>query len=246
MNLLRALRLSPKSVVALSGGGGKTTLMFRMADELAVAGQHVITTMTTRIFVSQMAQAPACMVLHGEQALLAQLSEALSEHGHVLVAGGTALEQDKVAGVPRELVDHLIAHPATDAVVVEADGSRRRPFKAPAAHEPVIPASTTVVVPVVGLDILGKRLTAEHVHRPEIVAALTGAVQGDPVTLELIAAILAHPQGGAKGLPPGARVDPLSQQGRKRDSTSRSATNRASLAGPPDRRQRGHRRSAGG
>lgn len=209
MKLVSAFRLRPKDVVALTGGGGKTTLMFRLADELVAAGQHVVTTMTTKIFVSQMARAPVCLTLRGEHTLLAQLPEALSDHGHVLVAGGTVVAQDKVEGVAPEFVDRLAAHPAVDAVIVEADGARRRSLKAPAPHEPVIPASATVIVPVVGLDVLGRPLTAEHVHRPELVAALTGVAPGTPVTPELIAALLAHPQGGARGVSPGARLMPF-------------------------------------
>ena len=209
MLLSHALSLGSKEVIALSGGGGKTTLMFRLAAELAVAGQRVVTTMTTRIFVSQMAQAPHTLVLHGEGALLAQLPEALAEHGHVLIAGSTMVEQDKVQGVPPEFLDRIAAQPAVDVVIVEADGSRRLPFKAPAQHEPVIPSSTTILVPVVGLEVVGRPLIAGQVHRPEIVAALSGAALGDPVTPEMIAAVLAHPEGGGKGLPPGARLAPF-------------------------------------
>src|SRR5262249_16417193 len=91
-------------------------------------------------------------------------------------------------------------------LVNEADGSRMRPFKAPAAHEPVIPAATTLVVPVVGADVLGQPLDAEHVHRPELVSALTGATVGVPVTPEIVAGVLAHPDGGRQGVPADARV----------------------------------------
>ncbi len=209
MNFISALRFAAPGVIALTGGGGKTTLMFRLADELVSAGRRVVTTMTTKIFVSQMAHAPACLRLHDEAELLARLPEVLSEYGHVLVAGGTIVEQEKVQGVAPEFVDRLAGQPAVDAVIVEADGSRGRPFKAPAAHEPVIPAGATVVAPVVGMDVVGKPLTADHVHRPEVVAALTGAALGDPVTPELIAAVLAHPAGGAKGLPPTGRLIPF-------------------------------------
>jgi molybdenum cofactor cytidylyltransferase len=209
MFLSHAFSLGTKEVIALSGGGGKTTLMFRLAAELTAAGQRVVSTMTTRIFVSQMAQAPHTLVLHGEGALLAQLPEALAEYGHVLIAGGTMVEQDKVEGVPPELLDRIAAQPAVDVVIVEADGSRRLPFKAPAQHEPVIPSSTTLLVPIVGLDVVGKPLVAGQVHRPELVAALSGAALGDPVTPEMIAAVLAHREGGAKGLPPGARLVPF-------------------------------------
>jgi probable selenium-dependent hydroxylase accessory protein YqeC len=81
-----------------------------------------------------------------------------------------------------------------------------RPFKAPAAYEPVIPEETTVVVPVVGSDVFGKMLDAEHVHRPELIAALTGAPLGAPITPEMVARVLTHPDGGRKGVPAGARV----------------------------------------
>jgi probable selenium-dependent hydroxylase accessory protein YqeC len=91
-------------------------------------------------------------------------------------------------------------------VINEADGARTLPFKAPADHEPVIPSNTTLVVVMVGIDAVGQPLDATHVHRPEQVAALTGARLGDPLTPEQIAAVLTHPQGGLKSVPPHARV----------------------------------------
>ncbi|MGC8781259.1 MAG: selenium cofactor biosynthesis protein YqeC [Anaerolineae bacterium] len=209
MHLTSALRLRPGEIIALVGAGGKTALMFRLADELAAAGRRVVTTMTTKIFVSQRARAPIALALQDEDALLAQLPETLSRFGHVLVTGEAVVEQDKIQGVPPQFVDRLANHEAVDAVIVEADGSRRKPFKAPAAHEPVIPAAATLVVPVVGLDVLGKPLTAEFAHRPEIAAALAGISVGDPVTPELIATIVAHPLAGAKGVPAGARLIPF-------------------------------------
>lgn len=209
MNLATALRVQPKDVVALVGGGGKTTAMFRLADELAAAERRVVSAMTTKIFVSQMERAPGRLVWREEESLLAQLPGALAEHRHVLIAGGAIVEEGKVQGVPPVLLDRVAAHPAVDAVIVEADGSRRLPFKAPAAHEPVIPASATVVAPMVGLDVLGQPLDEAHVHRPGLVAALTGAALGDPVTSEMIAAVLAHPDGGARGLPARARLMPI-------------------------------------
>jgi len=209
MQLSHALRMHPKEVVVLVGGGGKTTLMFRLADELAASGRRVVTTMTTRIFVGQMDRAPARLVTEDEDALLASLPRALETHRHVIVAGEVIVEQDKVQGVPPALLDRITLVPEVDAMIIEADGSRRLPFKAPASHEPVIPTSATVIVPIVGLDVLGQPLDTEHVHRPQIVAELTGAALGDPVTPAIIAAVLAHPQGGAKDVPPNARLIPF-------------------------------------
>jgi molybdenum cofactor cytidylyltransferase len=156
-----------------------------------------------------MSRAPAYLIAEDEEALPAQLPGALAMHRHVLVAGSVHVETDKVAGIAPALVDRIAGQPAVNAVIVEADGSRRLPFKAPASHEPVVPDSTSILVPVVGLDVLGKPLTPEHVHRPHIVAELTGATLGDPVTVEMVAATLAHPGGGAKGLRPGALLVPF-------------------------------------
>ncbi len=212
MLLHEALRIRAKDVVALTGGGGKTTLMFRLAEELVTDGRSVVTTMTTRIFVGQMARAPGRLVLSGEATLLAQLPAALAEHHHVIIAGATVVEQDKVEGIPSSLIARVAALNTVDVVIVEADGSRRLPFKAPAAHEPVVPPAATLVVPVVGLKVIGQPLTPVHVHRPELVAALTGAALGDSVTPEMVAAVLAHPEGGAKGVPAAARLVPFLNQ----------------------------------
>jgi len=184
-------------------------LMCRLARELAAADKQVVTTTTTHIFVDQMSLAPARLVLKGERTLLARLSEALAENKHVMAVGHTIVETDKAGGLSPEFIDRLAAQPCVDAVIIEADGARMLPFKAPASHEPVIPASASIVVPVVGLDVLGRPLTAEHVHRPHLVARLTGAALGDPVTPAMIATVLAHPNGGAKDVPPAACLMPF-------------------------------------
>jgi molybdenum cofactor cytidylyltransferase len=196
-------------MIALVGAGGKTTLMFRLAAELTATGRRVVTTMTTKIYTGQMALTPASLVLADEGVGLARLPALLAEHRHVLVVGRPAAEPEKMQGVEPALLDSLVASGLADAIILEADGARRLPFKAPADHEPVIPARAAIVVPVVGLGVIGQPLDGEHVHRPERVAALTGAALGDRVTPALVAAVLAHPQGGAQGRPPSARLVPF-------------------------------------
>ncbi len=112
---------------------------------------------------------------------------------------------DKAAGFPPEVIDHLYATTSADYVLVEADGARRRPLKAPAAHEPVIPATAGVVVVVAGLDALG-RTVGDAAHRPERVALLTGCSEDDRITPAVVAGVLGHDEGGLKGVPESARV----------------------------------------
>lgn len=204
MKLTDALGMTADEIVALVGGGGKTTAMFRLAREVVANGGSVITTTTTRIFGAQIALAPA----HVPAADLTRerVAAALAVHRHVLVIGPTDAGSGKAEGVSLDLFRRLRAWFPGVCLLNEADGSRMRPFKAPAAYEPVIPADTTLVVPVVGADVFGKPLDADHVHRPELVSALCGAPPGTPITPAIVARVLAHPQGGRKGVPAGARV----------------------------------------
>ena len=129
--LRNALQIERRpELVALVGGGGKTSLMFALASELP--GRRVVTT-TTRIFAAQMKHAP--VVLSGHD--LSRLGTALATHGYCLVIG--RVDGDKALGVEPDLPAQLLARPDVDYVIVEADGSRMRPVKVPAAHEPVMP-----------------------------------------------------------------------------------------------------------
>jgi hypothetical protein len=116
-----------------------------------------------------------------------------------------------------------------------------RPFKAPAAYEPVIPEETTVVLVLVGADVFGQTLDAEHVHRPELVSALSGAALGTPITPEIVARVLAHPEGGRKGVPAGARVVALiNKVERLRDRHPGARDGRAPPARAGDRIRHAH------
>lgn len=217
MDLSTALRLGEQprpAVITVVGGGGKTSLLFRLADELVARGQRVVTATTTRVAVHQLGRAPALLRLPGgrlQPEQWAALEQALAAHGHCFVVGSETLLNGKQAGVAAEVVDALAQQGAAlglDAIVVEGDGSRTLPAKAPAAHEPVIPACTTLVLSTLGLDAIGAPLDAEHVHRPEQVRALLGlpAAGDERLTPAHAAALLVHPAGGAKDLPPGAQL----------------------------------------
>lgn len=198
MKLLQALKVAPGDVVAFVGGGGKTTAMFRLAAEIMESGQRVVTTTTTRIFAAQTRLAP----VHVQS--LAGLQFALQTSPHVLLTGEVDPVEGKAFGVSPETIQNIksqIPNPQIP-ILIEADGSRMRPFKAPAEHEPVIPDCVTLVVAVIGVEVIGKPLNERHVHRPELVADI---YSGETVTPEMVAAVLSSPLGGRKNVPAGAR-----------------------------------------
>ncbi|MEZ4769871.1 MAG: selenium cofactor biosynthesis protein YqeC [Caldilineales bacterium] len=208
MNLITALRLndlSARPCIALVGAGGKSTLLFRLGSELAAAGRQTLLTTTTKIWARQMAGAPFTITSPDEHLLADELPAALRTHGQLLALSGPALEAGKMQGIAPQAVCRMAGLSDVQAVVVEADGSRGRPLKAPAEHEPVIPACATHVINVVGMTALGKPLSADWVHRPELVAQLTGLHIDAPISTDAAARLVVHPEGGLKGHPPGAQ-----------------------------------------
>lgn len=184
--------------------------MFRLASELTTRGWRVITTTSTRIFCAQTVLAPHHLATDGVTLPdPARLQALLAEWGQVLVTGPVTAGTGKAAGVSMAVIEAMRQLPGVDVVLVEADGSRMRPFKAPAAHEPMVPPGTTILVPVVGLDVLGSWLDEAHVHRADRVSALSGKPPGARIDSEMVADLVAHAEGGAKGRPPGARLAPL-------------------------------------
>ncbi len=183
-------------LVALVGGGGKSSLMFALGRDLP--GRVVMTT-TTRIFAAQMSRAAEVCTL-AEENWWERLYEFDSS---LLVVGG--VEGDRARGVPPELPAEMLACSGVDWVVIEADGSRMLPVKAPAAHEPVVPNETSLLVVVVGVDALSGPIR-EVSHRPERVSTITGLTPEETLTPEALATLLTSSQGGLKDAPQAARV----------------------------------------
>ena len=195
-SLVEALGFTqPSELVSVVGGGGKSSLLFAL--EGALPGRVVLTT-TTRIFTAQMRLARA-VCSTGDPDWEARVRDLESS---LLVVGG--VEGERAVGVPVALPASLLRRPSVDWVLVEADGSRMLPVKAPADHEPVIPPESDRVVCVAGIDALEGPI-ARTAHRPERVSALTGIPCDQPLTPESLAALLTAPQGGLKNVPEGAR-----------------------------------------
>lgn len=186
--LLVPLGIGRGDVVAAVGAGGKTTLLYSLASEARRAGWRVLVTTTTHMGTLPEATTGPLFV-EAEGALDADVDAALRAEGRATVLG-RRVRPDKLEGLAPERVDQLAQR--ADLTLVEADGARGRSLKAPAPHEPVLPSSTTLLVVLAGLDVLGTPAGGDRVHRPEIVMRLAGLAPGAPVTEEALASCLAH------------------------------------------------------
>ncbi len=200
-----ALMLAGGGVISLVGAGGKTSLMFRLAAELAAAGERVLTTTTTRIFRPRYDQSRRVLLAEGADEVLERAKTLPGAERHLTAAAGVGDDSQKLVGFAPGVIDRLAAAGVFRWVIVEADGAAGRSLKAPAAHEPVIPGTTGWMVVVAGLAAVGRPLAGDHVFRPEVFARLSGLAPGEPIDAAAVAAVLGHPQGGVKGAPAGCR-----------------------------------------
>ena len=194
------LDMARHRMVALVGAGGKTSTLYALARQAADSGRTVVVTTTTHIL-----RHPGLPLV--EEPTPERLRAALEGHGVVTV--GTVFRGDKLsgAGTPEEL------RRAADVVLVEADGAKRLPLKAPAEYEPVIPPCADAVAAVAGMDAVGQAVGAVC-HRPERVCALLGAGAEHVLTPEDVALLLASPQGGRKGVREAMAFRPRQRGGR--------------------------------
>ena len=188
------------AVIAFVGAGGKTTAMFRLAHELKVLGKKVLVTTTTNIAQPEPDQ---CDVLMLEGcADTAQFADI--KPGTVLCLGGGLKNVGKVCKVQSiepAFIDELYNKRFFDYILVEADGAKRKPIKAPADHEPVIPSSTTVVIGVIGLDALDKSIDEETVHRSNLFCSLTKKKAGNTIDQASIVELIRDDNGLFKNVP---------------------------------------------
>ena len=175
---LHELKDLPKSsVVSVIGAGGKTSSVHDLADHYRRQGYKVLVTTTTH-----MAE---------EEGLLSDLdgiSRALSETGFAFA--GRLVDhkgKKKVASLPEDVLKKAIA--LAEITLIEADGARRLPFKAPKPSEPVIHPETTHVLLLGGMWAIGRPLEETAYNLPGILSACPDLKEDSVVTPELMAEV---------------------------------------------------------
>jgi len=194
--------LQHAKTVAITGAGGKTTLMFSLARKFVEAGKKVITTTSTQIFAPDPNQSPLT-VLTAIDDTLSNVAPALLDLGHVTIGRKIDPVSGKLKGVDAETI--LRFRDLADCTIIEADGAAGRSIKAPEAWEPVIPTFVDVVTFVIGLDALGQRVNENTVFRIGGFYEITGLKHNDMITPDALARLAYHPLGGLKGVPNEAR-----------------------------------------
>jgi molybdenum cofactor cytidylyltransferase len=209
MQLITALRYSQVTNMVFVGAGGKTSAIFCSARELLAANREnwiiktVVVTTTTHFGSWQANLADHCSIIQSYPDL--QRLEDDLPVGVVLICSGE--KNDRLTGLNPDLLQRLDCFTAAHRIplLIEADGAHQLPLKAPAAHEPNIPAFAQTVIVTAGLSGLGKPLTEEWVHRHERFCELSCLHPGGAITGDGLVKVLLNTEGGLKNIPSEAR-----------------------------------------
>jgi len=208
MLISEALDLKEKAFISLVGAGGKSTIFFLLARELSKKKKKIILTTTTHMFTRQLSPFITTKNLietDDEKIMEDNIKKYFhqNKNGEIVLVHHRIKEKEgeKVAGPSLDYLRQWWNSGLADYFIVESDGARGRPLKAPASHEPVICESTTDLIGVIGIDALGLPLDEKNVFRPQLFSKLTGIKIREKITLEAMAALICHPQGLFKSAP---------------------------------------------
>ena len=179
-------------ILAVVGAGGKTTVVSKLGAVAVSLERPVVVTTTTKMGSEQVAPWNPYYgddLTLGETHIVEQMKRGQMGSWFQSIAG------HKVVGLDPELLDTLHDRHPDWSIVVEADGAKTKWLKAPKPHEPVIPTNTVTTIAVVNMQVLGKPLTEDYVHRIEEVQAIMEVPLGDRITPEGVVKLLGHDKG---------------------------------------------------
>ena len=186
---LAELLRATNGVVCAVGAGGKKSLLYHLARTLPGKIGFTATVQMARFPPDIGAQIVA--PLEG----LRQQVERAAKDDRVVAFAQASNKPDRLSGLPPDMIDDLRRTCGFDIMLVKADGARMRLMKAPRAGEPVLPATTKTIVPIVSARIIGRQLTEEVAHRLDHITAITGLRRGDTIGPGHLSRLLASPAG---------------------------------------------------
>lgn len=199
-------------VISITGAGGKTSFMYAQALLNVRLGRRVVLTTTTHI-LRPSPQEGWRLSDSGKDAAedFLLFENTAAPPGHLLLCakqcGGQPQKLTSVFSDPREQGSAPSLSDApyfrkifsrADIIISEADGAKRMPLKLPGDYEPVLLQQTKTVIGVAGLSCLGKPF-GQVCYGNEAALRRFCKDHETPVTEEMIAWILASPDGTRKG-----------------------------------------------
>lgn len=191
--------LSRFGVISITGGGGKTSLLYSLGRFFS-QNERVLVTSTAKMFPPNEGQCD--LFISGSAALLADKAQALKTQ--VLVMAMKDKIGEKLDGYNAYDIDTICEAECFDKIIIEADGSRGVSFKIYEKWEPPVPKQTECQIVVLGADALLYPVSLSTVFRLDDLTRKYGVQKGEIMSMTNIAAILSSKNEYLKNSPDAA------------------------------------------
>ena len=200
-NLVRTLcedlDLMNYRVFAVTGGGGKTSLLFALGRHSA---EHTFTllTTTTKIFPPSPGVSPFKIVA-GPDDLIRKINDA--EDIPSMMTAAKEMNGVKLSGYTPEEISLIASKSPVGRIIIEADGSRGLSLKAYETWEPPVPDAADCHFIVVGADIFRDPLSPANAFRFDIIRQKFSLQAGEMISFANCAALLSNREEYLKNSP---------------------------------------------
>ena len=205
-NLVKALGIQKGDTVSVVGGGGKTSIINKLAGEASeIYSCPILITTTTNIF-SPNKELKSNTILGTDNTIATVIKKEIRDKNKILTLARKRIGEEKVPNQPeknlkrmklkgfqKEKIKRFIS--SSKIVFVEADGSKGLPIKAPNKNEPVITIESNYILGVIGLDAIGLPVSKKNVFRLKHFCKVTGLKERMKISPESLAFLINHPNG---------------------------------------------------
>lgn len=229
-------------LLALVGGGGKSTTAFVLARQAKARGLKVLITTTTKMYQPSSDQFDTIIDAenlsyqidsHDSSASQAArrtfifstvapgsgdtTESAPSQARHYtpspwptanicfcyqdIIEDPENKEKNKVTGLSFDMLDKLKSAALFDLIIIEADGAKHLPIKAPSGHEPCIPSFVDTVIAVTGCEVINQKIDPRQIHRWTDFQHITRCKAGEMLDQQVLGRLIAHEDGMFKHAP---------------------------------------------
>ncbi|MGD9569223.1 MAG: selenium cofactor biosynthesis protein YqeC [Sedimentibacter sp.] len=184
--LTEIFNIKKGDVVSIVGSGGKTSLLFMLAEELKNECRLLVSTSAK---ILKPAENDYDHLYLNINTYLSKRKE--NSSGITVVSKDIDDTKRKLLGIDDNDLDLLI--PDFDIILLEADGSKGMPLKGWKNHEPPVLNKTTKTIGVMPVNLINKKINKEFIYGFDEFNILTG--NSEYINFEAIGKICSHKDG---------------------------------------------------
>ena len=206
LNIQESIAQKKSLTISIVGAGGKTHLCYWLANFFKQLGLSVCITTTTKMYYPNEKYIDHIVQYNNtdhkkENGNLSDKVPSITFLYQETLPKKTLNEPTKVKGLHQQALKSIIDSFIFDVLIVEADGAKHYPIKAPARHEPCIVNESQIVVGVTGAEAIFSKADSNKIHRWSEFSTLTHCLPQMEIGLAILKRLLNDPQGMFKDAP---------------------------------------------